>query len=98
MPRVVINARACIEKGVILNTACVVEHECLVGEFAHISVGSQCAGGVKVGRLCFMGINSAILPNLSLCDESILGGGALLAKDAREKGVYVGVPARLRKD
>ncbi|EAH9850352.1 UDP-N-acetylbacillosamine N-acetyltransferase [Campylobacter upsaliensis] len=98
MPRVVINARACIEKGVILNTACVVEHECLVGEFAHISVGSQCAGGVKVGRLCFMGINSAILPNLSLCDESILGGGALLAKDARERGIYVGVPARLRKD
>ncbi|QBL11684.1 UDP-N-acetylbacillosamine N-acetyltransferase [Campylobacter helveticus] len=98
MPRVVVNAEAHIGRGVILNSACVIEHECVVGEFSHISVGAQCAGNVKVGRLCFMGINSAILPNLSLYEESVLGGGALLAKDAKEKGVYVGVPARIRRD
>lgn len=97
MPRVVVNAGACIGRGAILNSACVVEHECEIGDFSHISVGAKCAGNVKVGKLCLMGINSAILPNLSLCDESILAGGALLARDAREKGVYVGVPARLRK-
>ncbi|MBS4274719.1 UDP-4-amino-4,6-dideoxy-alpha-D-N-acetyl-D-glucosamine N-acetyltransferase [Campylobacter vulpis] len=94
MPKVVVNAGASVGKGVILNTACVIEHECEIGDFSHISVGAKCAGNVKVGKFCLMGINSAILPNLSLCDESILGGGALLTKDAKEKGIYVGVPAR----
>lgn len=33
MPYVVINAKAKIEKGVILNTSSVIEHECVIGEF-----------------------------------------------------------------
>ncbi|MDN2870949.1 UDP-N-acetylbacillosamine N-acetyltransferase, partial [Campylobacter coli] len=37
MPYVVINAKAKIEKGVILNTSCVIEHECVIGEFSHVS-------------------------------------------------------------
>ncbi len=44
-----------------------------------------------------MGINSAILPNLSLCEGSVLGGGALLAKNALKQGIYVGVPAKMRE-
>lgn len=99
MPLAVINARARIERGVILNSSCIIEHECEVGEFSHVSVGAKVAGNVKIGKLCFLGINSAILPNLSLADGSILGGGALLSKSVQTKGVFVGVPARaLKKD
>lgn len=98
MPYAVINAKAHIQKGVILNTASTIEHECIIGEFTHISVGAKCAGNVKIGKMCFLGINCAVLPNLSLADESILGGGALLSKSMQEKGIYVGVPARKLKD
>lgn len=42
----------------------------------------------------FLGINSCVLPNLSLADDSILGGGATLVKNQDEKGVFVGVPAK----
>lgn len=94
MPLVVINAKAKIEKGVILNSSCIIEHECEVGAFSHISVGAKCAGNVKIGKLCFLGINSAILPNLTLADESILGGGAVLVKSQNEKGIFVGLPAK----
>lgn len=94
MPYVVVNARAKIEKGVILNTSSVIEHECVVGEFSHVSVGAKCAGNVKIGKNCFLGINSCVLPNLSLADSSILGGGATLVKSQNEKGVFVGVPAK----
>lgn len=94
MPYVVVNAAAVIERGVILNSSCVVEHECFVGEFAHISVGAKCAGNVRVGKGCFVGINAAILPNLSLANGSVLGGGAVLTKNALEEGIFVGVPAR----
>ncbi|MCW1359722.1 UDP-N-acetylbacillosamine N-acetyltransferase [Campylobacter sp. US33a] len=94
MPLVVVNAKAKIEKGVILNTSSVIEHECVVGEFSHVSVGAKCAGNVKIGKNCFLGINSCVLPNLSLADDSILGGGATLIKDQFEKGIFVGVPAK----
>ena len=94
MPYVVINAKAKIEKGVILNTSSVIEHECVIGEFSHVSVGAKCAGNVKIGKNCFLGINSCVLPNLSLADDSILGGGATLVKNQDEKGVFVGVPAK----
>ncbi|TQR33764.1 acetyltransferase [Campylobacter sp. MIT 99-7217] len=94
MPLVIINSKAKIEKGVILNSACVIEHECLVGEFSHISVGAKLAGNVKVGKKCLVGINSCILPNLSLADECILGGGAVLSKSIFKKCVLKGVAAR----
>lgn len=77
MPYVVVNAKAKIKKGVILNTSSVIEHECEVGKFSHISVGAKCAGNVKIGKNCFLGINSCVLPNLSLADDSILGVGRL---------------------
>ncbi|RTJ98552.1 UDP-N-acetylbacillosamine N-acetyltransferase, partial [Campylobacter jejuni] len=51
-------------------------------------------GNVKIGKNCFLGINSCVLPNLSLADGSILGGGATLVKSQDEKGVFVGVPAK----
>lgn len=56
MPYVVINAKAKIEKGVILNTSSVIEHECVIGEFSHVSVGAKCAGNVKIGKNCFLGL------------------------------------------
>ena len=98
MPLVVVNARATIQRGVILNTSCVVEHECFVAEFSHISVGAKLAGNVRLGKRNFLGINCAILPNLSLADDCILGGGALLNKSLKKSGVYVGVPAKSLKD
>ena len=94
MPNVVVNAKAKIGAGVILNSSCVIEHECVVGEFSHISVGAKCAGNVSVGELCFLGANSCVLPNLSLCDEVILGAGAVATKSISQKGVFVGVPAK----
>ena len=93
LPYVVVNAAALIERGVILNTACVVEHECVVGEFSHISVGAKCAGNVRLGRGCFLGMNSSVLPNLILADGSTLGAGGVLTKSVQSGGVFVGVPA-----
>ena len=96
MPFVAINARAVIEAGVILNTACVIEHECVVGAFSHISVGAKLAGNVKIGKACFLGVNSCVLPNLSIADGVILGAGAVATKNITQSGVFVGVPAKLK--
>lgn len=94
MANVIINAKAKVEAGVILNSSAVVEHECIVGAFSHISIGAKCAGNVRVGERCFLGANACVLPNLSLCDEVVLGAGAVAVKSIKKKGVFVGVPAK----
>ena len=42
----VINAKAQIGKMCIINTGAIVEHDCRIGEFSHIAVGSVECGGV----------------------------------------------------
>ncbi|TDJ87940.1 UDP-N-acetylbacillosamine N-acetyltransferase [Campylobacter volucris] len=94
MPNVVVNAKASIKKGVILNTASVVEHECFVDEFSHISIGAKIAGNVKIGKRCFLGVNSSIIPCINLNDDITLGAGGVIVKDINCKGTYVGIPAK----
>ncbi|MCR6572415.1 UDP-N-acetylbacillosamine N-acetyltransferase [Campylobacter insulaenigrae] len=98
MPNVIVNAKACIKKGVILNSACVIEHECFVDEFTHISVGVKLGGAVKIGKRCFLGVNSSVIPCLNLSDDVTLGAGGVVIKNITSKGVYAGVPAKKIKD
>ncbi|MCV3418308.1 UDP-N-acetylbacillosamine N-acetyltransferase [Campylobacter lari] len=98
MPNVVVNAKASIAKGVILNTACVIEHECFVDEFSHISVGAKLTGNVKIGKRCFLGVNSSVIPCMSLNDDITLGAGAVVVKNLTSKGIYAGVPAKKIKE
>ncbi|EJP1647588.1 UDP-N-acetylbacillosamine N-acetyltransferase [Campylobacter lari] len=98
MPNVVINAKASIKKGVILNTACVIEHECFVDEFSHVSVGAKLTGDVKIGKRCFLGVNSSIIPCINLCDDVVLGAGGVITKNISSKGIYAGVPAKKIKE
>ena len=36
-----------------------------------------------------------ILHNIKICDNCMIGAGAVVIKDINEGGVYIGVPARL---
>ena len=48
----------------------------------------------KVGSDVSIGSNATILP-VSICDNVVIGAGAVVTKDITEPGVYVGNPARL---
>ena len=48
----------------IVNTAAVVEHDCIVGEGAHVAPGAVLGGGVRVGARTLMGIGSVMRPNI----------------------------------
>jgi UDP-3-O-[3-hydroxymyristoyl] glucosamine N-acyltransferase len=72
----------------------VIEHDCVIGDFAHISPSAALAGNVKVGEETHIGIGSSIRNNISVCADVTVGAGAAVVKDITEKGTYVGVPAR----
>ena len=50
----------------------------------------------KIGNNVSIGSNATILP-VSICDDVVIGAGAVVTKNITEPGVYAGNPARFMK-
>jgi len=50
----------------------------------------------RVGNKVYVGSNSTILP-VTICDDVVIGAGAVVTKDITESGTYIGNPARKLK-
>ena len=48
----------------------------------------------KLGNRVSVGTNATILP-VTICDQVVIGAGAVVTKDIVEPGIYAGNPARL---
>lgn len=94
MAGAVINPCSKLGKGVIINTCSSIDHDCIVGDYTHISVGVHLAGTIKVGKHSWIGIGAAIKNNTNICENCMVGAGAVVVKDILESGTYIGVPAK----
>lgn len=97
MAGAVINTSAFVGQGSIINTCSSVDHDCVIGEYSHISVGAHLCGTVFVGANVWVGAGATVKNNISICADAFIGAGAVVVKDIDEIGVYVGVPARKLK-
>jgi len=79
---------------VIVNTGATIDHDCIVGDFAHIGPGVHLAGMVKVGAGAFLGIGSVVLPGLAIGEWSMVGAGAVVIRDVPDRVTAYGVPAK----
>ncbi|KQO69358.1 DapH/DapD/GlmU-related protein [Methylobacterium sp. Leaf89] len=53
----------------------------------------------RIGRRCFIGGRSIILPGVTIGDECVVGAGSVVTKDVPPRCVVVGSPARIvRRD
>ena len=92
--QVTINPLASIGIGAICNTGCIIEHECMVGEFAHIGPGAVLCGNVKIGDGTFVGANAVIRQGISIGKNAMIGAGAVVVKNVADNVTVVGVPAK----
>lgn len=90
----VVNSCAKVGESVIINTGAIVEHDAEVGDLTHVSTGAKVNGACKVGARCFIGSGAVMVQGVKTGDDVFVGAGSLLAKDAMEKGAYIGFPAR----
>jgi sugar O-acyltransferase (sialic acid O-acetyltransferase NeuD family) len=94
MAGVIINCCTKIGEGCIINTGSTIDHDNVIGAFAHVSPGVHLAGTVNVGVGSWIGIGSTVSNNVTITGDCKVGAGAVVVKDISEPGVYVGVPVR----
>ena len=93
MAGTIINPGVRIGRGCIINTCSSVDHDCEIGDFVHIAVGSHLSGTVKVGDETWIGVGATVSNNVNICGGCMIGAGAVVVKNIEEKGTYIGVPA-----
>ncbi len=49
---------------------------------------------VKIGKNCFIGANSLILPDVTIGDEVVVAAGSVVTKDVESNTIVAGNPAR----
>ena len=49
----------------------------------------------RIGKHCFIGARSVILPGLEIGDESIVGAGSVVTKDVPPRSIVAGNPAQI---
>ena len=49
---------------------------------------------IQVGSRVFIGVNSIIMPGVSIGSNVVIGACSLVSKSLSESGVYVGIPAK----
>lgn len=91
----VVNPGAAVGRNVIINTSDSVDHDCVVGDGAHICPGVRLAGGVIVGRGAWVGIGASVVAGVRIGAGSTVGAGSVVLKDVPEGVVCYGVPARV---
>jgi sugar O-acyltransferase (sialic acid O-acetyltransferase NeuD family) len=89
-----INPLVKIGKGVICNTNCSIDHECVINEFAHIAPGAVLCGNVTIGTKTFVGANAVIKQGIAIGNNCIIGAGAVVVKNVLDNTTVVGVPAK----
>ena len=62
MAGAVVQANARIGKHCIINTCASVDHDCIIGDYAHIAPGAHLCGHVEVGEGALVGVGVGIAP------------------------------------
>lgn len=94
MANAVINSNAKIGKHCIINTAAVVEHDNVLGDYVHLSPNVALAGNVKIGKNTHIGIGSQVIQGITIASDVTIGAGATVVRNIEEKGTYVGIPTK----
>ncbi len=97
MPGVIVNADTHIGKHVIINTSASVDHDCEIGDFAHVAPNSSVCGGVKIGEGTLFGAGATAIPLVNIGKWCVIGAGAVVTEDIPDYSIAVGNPAKIIK-
>jgi len=93
-PYTVVTCDTIIEDHVMLNLYSSVGHDSIINECTSIMCYVDIAGNVRIGKNCFLGNGSSILPGGRVGNNVVVGAGAVVLKKVVANTTVVGIPAR----
>lgn len=78
-----------------VNTAAIIEHDCIVGKNVFIQPGCKLAGSVVIGDDSFIGINASIRDGVTIGSNCLIGGGSFVNSDIPDDSIAYGVPSKV---
>lgn len=96
MANAVINPFVQVGRGCIVNTSCSIDHDCILGDFVHLSPGVGLAGAVKIEDLTWIGMGASVKQCVVIGKNVMVGAGALVLNDIEADRIAFGVPAKLK--
>jgi sugar O-acyltransferase (sialic acid O-acetyltransferase NeuD family) len=70
-------------------------HHSIIRDHCFLAAHAAILGCVTIEPSCFVGANSTIQQCLVIAKECIIGAGTFINQNTRERGVYIGNPAKL---
>ena len=79
---------------VIVNLGCTIGHDAKVSDYCTLHPSVNISGNVYLGIGTEVGAGVQIIQGKDICQDTVIGAGAVVVNDIKEPGTYVGVPAR----
>ncbi|MDB5097064.1 MAG: Acyltransferase [Cyanobacteria bacterium RYN_339] len=70
-------------------------HDSTIADHTFIASHVVVSGHVHIGPNCFIGVNATLRNSITLAPMTLVGAGAVIMKDTKEKGVYLPQRAEL---
>lgn len=77
-----------------VNLGSILTHDCTLGDFVTLGPGTNLSGNCTLGSRVDVGTQTSLKQGVSVCDDVVIGMGAVVISDIVEPGTYVGVPAK----
>ena len=71
----------------IINSGAIIEHDCIIEDFVHISPNAAIAGGVKIGEGTHIGIGACVIPGITIGKWATIGAGTVIINDVPDKQI-----------
>jgi acetyltransferase-like isoleucine patch superfamily enzyme len=86
-----------IGRSAILNTRCVVDHDSVVREWAHVGPGAVVGADADIGEQALIGLGALVMSGRRVGARTTVGAGAVVVRDLPDDVIAIGVPARVTR-
>ncbi|MCI9098360.1 MAG: acetyltransferase [Lachnospiraceae bacterium] len=93
--RGVVNSGSMVGACAIINTGAILEHDCKIGDFSHISPGTILCGQVVVDKDSHVGAGSVVKQGITIGKNALLGIGSVVVKNIPDDTKAYGNPCRV---
>lgn len=77
----VVNSGSKVGNCAIINTGSIVEHDCCIGDFSHVSPGTTICGQVLIGNDTHIGAGTVVRQGITIGSSTLIGAGSVVVKD-----------------